>query len=597
MEQPGCCHSNVHGLAVAGAPASKRATAVPGSLRDLTSADLCGAAPKRRCSCLGCLRHNQPVHFKDRKVRRRLSRHDPVKAILRAHRTWLPGAAAASDQLQRIPGDLVAAAVALNSRSAAVRRAAIRGVEVTHPAAFSILARGLRDSDASVHGASVSRLREVTAALDDRVAWTAEDLEPLVASLTPGSSDPEGAGRAVISFFGQPAVEPLSYVALNGSKGSRAAALDLLGVLGEEAAVEVVLAACSDKAPEVREEALRAIYSVAPRPVAIEQFLNACGDRGGRVHYVALLMLGRSVREATDRRLSKDPAISSAAFLALDSQDEDVARAARGLVGLLDDPELHEGLLEEVRSTQNWPRFSASADALVSLGTERVVQALISRLEDGNPHIRVVAARVLAEIGEPAVPGLWAAVRIGTPERRASALHALHSLKPAPFLDQEQAALVATLISESDESLCRHASEVLRDTGMPSDVRRGLLLHPDANVRRSAIPSLSHGGNLFASDILQLAKNDPDVDVRLRALITLHDSPDHETDRLICELLQNPNAEVRKRAIFACRMHRRSATTQALRHVESEDPDPSVRRDAANAVAEINRNVLGPPAK
>jgi HEAT repeat protein len=233
------------------------------------------------------------------------------------------------------------------------------------------------------------------------------------------------------SIWGMPEVSLLA----SGSGNERCRAAEALGKLGDNRAVEPLIAALRDcdydedsYLPTVAAEALR---DLADSRTA-EPLIAALQIQDGSVRLFAVNLLGAIL----------DPRAIEPLLVALEDEYGDVRDAAALVLGNLREPRAVEPLVALLRRKYSYMAeealgallsigtmealtailereayhvddyyFYEAAEAVGQLGDRRAVKPLIIALRDQDVNIREAAVEALVELGEPAVPQLTAALR------------------------------------------------------------------------------------------------------------------------------------------------------------------------------------------
>jgi HEAT repeat protein len=280
---------------------------------------------------------------------------------------------------------------ALDDPSAEVRREAVQvlGRWPSEPVAAALRARLQQDTDAEVRAQAVSGL-----AICDAV----NAVPDLFAAVT----DPEGSVRA--------------------------AALEALcACLGTEDATlrDLLLAALSDPAPEVRRQAAEALRFGPPQ--ALPALLAAANDPEPQVRLAVVIAMG-SLQDAQ--------AVDTLAARVFDEVDEEVRYYAVSALGELHDARATQHLISAFQTLSLGQRVRWGALwALGERADSAALQLLCTALRDPDAEFRARAAESLANLpwdtptdAERVLPQLLAAVRDPVAEVRRYACEALASM-------------------------------------------------------------------------------------------------------------------------------------------------------------------------
>jgi HEAT repeat protein len=111
-----------------------------------------------------------------------------------------------------------------------------------------------------------------------------------------------------------------------------------------------------------------------------------------------------------------------------------------------------------------------------------------------------------------------------------------------------------------------------------------------AGLRRRAVFLLGRRGEEAAATLTDVARNDPDLDVRSEAISWLSRMPGDQTIATLEELARSSEGRVQRAAIRALVRHESPRARQALRTlVESQDVSESVRAEAISALGDRER--------
>ena len=202
-----------------------------------------------------------------------------------------------------------------------------------------------------------------------------QDINGLIKAL--GHFTKGKAAIEVLVDIGKSAVEPLIAVLekTNNKDSVRQRAASALGKLGDNRAVNPLIAALKDRNANVRQAAAQALGELED-PGAVDPLIKTL-NRGGRYQYVRL--------------------------------------AAIKALGKIGDARATEPLINKIQSNDGSVR-DAAADALGKIGDARAVEPLIKNLKSNNWGTREAAARVLGEIGDArAVDPLLTSIRSTDP--------------------------------------------------------------------------------------------------------------------------------------------------------------------------------------
>ena len=222
----------------------------------------------------------------------------------------------------------------------------------------------------------------------------------------------------------------------------------------------------------------------------------------------------------------------------------------------------------------------------------RALTALIGLLGDRDWMAVQAAARCLAHVGAPAIPGLLQVVDQADVRRRAIVIGILGQL---PDLPCEVLRRLGELARSSNRSVSAAAMDALARSG-----RRGWLIlkplaaAPDAELRAQAVRSAALLATRDAGTLLPMLHSglsDRDPRVRLATMATIRRLRigDQQSVRRLCQLLQDHLPDHRGAAVAALGglgTTARPALSQ-LRIVGRDDPVDYIRRHAQRIVDQL----------
>lgn len=306
--------------------------------------------------------------------------------------------------------------------------------------------------------------------------------------------------------------------------------------------------------------------------------------------------------------------------------DDNVAVAAIEALGRIGGAAGLDGLIA-VLAGKNFFRIFPSIDVLGRSGDPRALQPLIRLLDD--PRYALEAARALGRAGDPAAAPALAGLlrrasdslarviaislasihaqslsRYGTAEPVENAVDA-GGEDPLPLVQrlaqsvagaaaEEQAAICAVLAWIGDSSAAdtliglletapAPASIAIRALGRESDPQLLLALREGDSNRRSLLLPLIGSRTRSARDVLECL-DDPDPSVRVLACNALARIGDAAAVPRLFELLRDPDPMLGQAAVAAIQSLG-STTAEALALKYARDPAPHVRRAALRIVA------------
>ncbi|HXQ22491.1 MAG TPA: HEAT repeat domain-containing protein, partial [Candidatus Acidoferrales bacterium] len=351
-----------------------------------------------------------------------------------------------------------------------------------------------------------------------------------------------------------------------------AKAADLLAHWGDRGATPGVVRLLQHRDPIVRLSAATALGTLAD-PASTEALIQAAGDADANVRAQACSALGtigqaRAAPVLRERLGDADASVRAAAVgaLATMASSGDVV----ALLGLLQD---HDAGV-----------VTAAAEALGRSGDEQAVAPLIALLRYADEVPRCAAVIALGRLGDPAAVGpLVEQLRSHDLTVRIATLRALGTLG-------DPAALPAMLDAAADGNpiVAERLPYALARLYARSDHEAfaGYLRSPNPNVRAAVALALGVAGDGRAASLLRQALTDPAGAVRLGAVeaLGLLGLPD-STDVLRHVNEQDPDPQVREAAAVAVVLVQQPASSLTQRLRDSlHDPDPAVRRSAADVL-------------
>ncbi|KAA0593137.1 HEAT repeat protein [Azospirillum lipoferum] len=221
-----------------------------------------------------------------------------------------------------------------------------------------------------------------------------------------------------------------------------------------------------------------------------------------------------------------------------------------------------------------------------------LIRLLIGEMKPDDHRVRRRAADELIAIGAPAVPPL---VEQLAKSQDSYIVHVLGQIRPAPVKDMQvllqngahdvrrRAANVLTEIGADAQEAAAQLSRIIRDAQIPVDVRTASL---------SALARMGSGAKGAAGHVALLLADDPNEEIRVfaaNALRTMGINVNNEL-RALLRALEDPSPRVRETVCGTLESLGLNAWTAipALSRLTLGDPEASVRRAAARAVAGID---------
>ncbi|MBW4659746.1 MAG: HEAT repeat domain-containing protein [Drouetiella hepatica Uher 2000/2452] len=318
-------------------------------------------------------------------------------------------------------------------------------------------------------------------------------------------------------------------------------AVEALGEIGTDYAVDALIAALNHKSQYIRWDTARALGEIGTDK-AVDALIAALNDQDSTVRHSVTGALGK---------IGTDKAVD-ALIAALNHED---------------------------RGVGYW-----AAEALGKIGTDKAVDALIAALNHEDRGVRHSVTRALGKIGnDKAVDALIAALNHEDSTVRTNAAEALGKIGTDKAVD----ALIAALNHE-DSTVRTNAAEALGKIGTDKavDALIAALNHEDSTVRYRVAGALGKIGTDKAVDALIAALNDQDSTVRHRVAGALGKiGTDKAVDALIAALNDQYSA-VRERAAEALGRIGTDKAVDAL-IAALNDQDSTVRHSVTGALGRI----------
>jgi HEAT repeat protein/beta-lactamase regulating signal transducer with metallopeptidase domain len=377
-------------------------------------------------------------------------------------------------------------------------------------------------------------------------------------------------------------------------------------------------AARTDRTSGVRAESIEALGEI-DMPAATEalvQLVGLTGDR--RLRTEAIEALGERHDEkalkALDALIQDDPdiEIQRAAVEALGRLPDgaglrdllDIARGHRSYqvraeavetLGELERPgEVMEALADIARRDPHPDVQREAAEALGDLDDVAVLPLLVAlATEHERADVQVAAVEALGDLEDPKAAAALADIAERHP-RRDVARAAVESLGSVVEVTQAFEALERIVWNHKDVEVQMEAAETLGELeGVQTAGLLGEIVdrHPRAEVQMEAVEALGDQPEHAAAirSLRGLIENHPDSELRQHAVDKLGEFEDPEVTTALLELARrHRDVEVRRRAVE--RLGERegaSATVEALRALVRDDPDPEIREEALEALAEL----------
>jgi HEAT repeat protein len=199
-------------------------------------------------------------------------------------------------------------------------------------------------------------------------------------------------------------------------------AADILGQIGDDRAVEPLVARVRQGDREVRAAAMDALKRI--------------GDARAIMPLIAVLRdqdQGESIRDGAAKALATIgfPAVKPLVATLLDDDDDLVCIGAAKALGKIGSTEAVEPLIDTLQdgTDQNWEVRTAAVEALGEIRDDRAVEPLLTALQDEIQKVRLAAVRALGMIGHSrAVKPLLHILEVGREDEREAAAEALGAI-------------------------------------------------------------------------------------------------------------------------------------------------------------------------
>jgi HEAT repeat protein/ATP/ADP translocase len=385
--------------------------------------------------------------------------------------------------------------------------------------------------------------------------------EALIRTLRAGLAEQvlEGGPGVAVLARGPHVMDGLRAALDSPAAGERRLAADLLGRLGGRAAADALVARLSDPDDEVRRAAIFALatldgtrllpvadrMALDPAPSVRAALAAALGDLGEDDRARAILEALLAASSAAERTAGLD----LAARLAPGPGDERVTAA-------LTDPE---------------PLVRAAAVRAVGLaGDDRVVDALVARLDDETRVVRHAAADALAPV-RAAVPALLGVLATGSDRATSAALIAL-----AHHPDEARDPVRTWALGQIERAVTlrqRAAALPAADDGSAADFLGFFLARRAHEIEARLLSALAVLGAPDADGPIRRALRSADQDRRAQAVEALETLGDPQLGRAVVRLLDGS------------RPSHQPAVADILEEL-ADDPDFWIRALARTAVGE-----------
>lgn len=388
-------------------------------------------------------------------------------------------------------------------------------------------------------------------------------------------------------------VEPLVVSPL-----TRVAAVALIGLSGDVAALPVLVEMLDDPMAGVRAAAAEALV----------QLESSLGERGGIVEGAAARLAPQTRQRVRALVGHPDGAVRAAAIrvagLAADPE------AIEPVLAVMDDPMVQERAFEMVRAmgAAAAPALARAADTIDAAGREslfrlvgalppgaaeaHLIDSIVAALDEPDEESALAAAEALETVGDRrSLAGLYRAMaargRLG--ETAADAVAAIMTREDIGHADFEL--IVGTTWPQTGplaQNLCRVVGR-LQDPRYVSQLV-AVLGSPDVGVRVAAATALGHlPGEHEGASALSFALADEEPQVRAAACRSLGLLRAMSACQSLISATNDDSPMVRAAAVGALVNLDNPVTLARLRAIISEDPVPTV---VVQAIAGLGRSAL-----
>lgn len=268
-------------------------------------------------------------------------------------------------------------------------------------------------------------------ALRQLADWKVADAAPVIRDILAKDKRPWVRGRALVALaelLGGKVFDDVRSAADHGVPELRAAAVEALGIIGDERAAAIIANRLADKAPTVRRQAIVALARIR-RKAAWDTIVKHLGDEDPEMVAHATLALGYvGTPEAAAKLLEL-----------LKSDQSPVRGAAVRTLGELRAPDAVLPLLDHMARDGDSRVRDAAREALRGYEPDALAGPMMGVLRGEETHFYVVALQVLT-LRPSAQAGRDLAALLQTPDKRYTsflpyALDALSHMDPDAHLD------------------------------------------------------------------------------------------------------------------------------------------------------------------
>jgi HEAT repeat protein len=303
-------------------------------------------------------------------------------------------------------------------------------------------------------------------------------------------------------------------------------AIEMLGDIGSERAVPVLVKALVHKEDEVRQGAAKALRAISSEQ-AVPALVGALQDTDADVRYDAFEAL---------TRIRSESAIPALAEM-LQGKNPDACQHAVWLLGRIGSEKAIPALVGALLNKESVVR-SEAAKALGRIGSEKAIPALAEALQDEEARVSEAAAAALGELGsEQAVPALFEAIQAKERDRsvRLAAAQALGTIG-----SEEIVPSLVELLQTEDRGIRESAAAALKWIGSDKAVAALFEVLQDEceDVRCWAVSALGRAHPEKAIPALHKAIRDEYCIVPWAAVWALKELGSKETVPILLEVLR-----------------------------------------------------------
>jgi len=498
------------------------------------------------------------------------------------HSLWFAGLGVMSDETIVFTFPI---AGALADENTGVVAAAITALIENGPWANRAVLPSLKHPSARVRRYAATVLQETA---------DASTIPALVLALSDPDMQVQLAAEAAVIHVGAPAVHLLTESLQSTDAVTRRRAAEALGEIGmQETAADALLRLANDPEPVVRATAVLALSTMGDRRATPElvrllddpgatvrrqaaDVLARLGDPAAVPPLIALLDPYQPGRVSAIQTLGqlKDRRAVPALRKLLDHPDQYTSIMAARALAEIGDPAALPAVLDKL-AVKDSPYILYLRDHLVNFGPA-AVDSLLKLLPQRDHPAHYLIIHTLGLLRDP---------------RAIPALTALAQDKTDPYHDAGASALkdigalavpaLAGLLQSEDSDIRSDAAYMLAGVGGDPVLAAltEVLGDPKPEVRSVALVGLQRLGDSRAIPAMIILLRDPERDVRYAAAHALAAFPHPLAVDALLAALQSPDTPVRVLAVTALGEAKLPQAIQPLRALR-EDPDPEVRRTA-----------------